>query len=141
MIPTLTDYVDLDILTSTREANVRPLIPLPHTEIPSRRPPASERASPKAEIARVLRLIYQQVGIRRIRRTVKRRRRITRKKLKRDIIGIVTRKLYLRWDRQRIGVRLPLRGSLRRSVAGVCYLSEMLSAVKVVWNTPLYFGK
>ena len=46
------------------------------------------------------------------------------------------RKLYLHWDRQRKGVCLPLRGSLRRSVASnvaaVCHLSEMkLSAVKV----------
>lgn len=50
MIPTLTDCVDPDILTSTSRANVIPLIPLPYTEIPSRRPPASERTDPKAEI-------------------------------------------------------------------------------------------
>lgn len=54
------------------------------------------------------------------------------KKIKRDIIGMAIRKLRLRWDRKRKGVRPPLRGSLCRSVAAICYLSKMkLSAVKV----------
>ena len=137
IIPTLTNYVDPDLSNSTRRVNMIPPIPLPHTEIP-RRPSASERAAPKAEIARVSHLIYQWEGIRRIRGTVKRRRRTTREIIKRDTIGIATR-LYLRWDRQRKGVRLPLRGSLRRSVASnvaaVCRLSEMkLLAVKVGVN-------
>ena len=99
--------------------------------IPEKRKTSNEQA-PKAEIARVSRLIHQRVGTRRIRGTVKSRRRIIRKKIKRDIIGMVIRKLRLRRDRQRKGVRLPLRGSLRRSVAAVYHLSEIkLSAVKV----------
>jgi hypothetical protein len=138
MIPTLTNYVDPDLSNSTRRVNIIPPIPLPHTEIP-RRPSASEHAGSKAEIARVSRLIYQWQGIRRICGTVKRRRRTTRETIKRDTIGMATRRLYLRWDRQRTGVRLPLRGSLRRSVAlnvaAVCRLSEMkLLAVKVGVN-------
>jgi hypothetical protein len=146
MIPRLTNYVDPDLSNSTRRVNMISPIPLPHTEIPPRRPSASERAAPKTEIARVSRRICQREGIRRIRGTVKKRRRTTREIIKRDIIGMAIRRLYLRWDRQRKGVRLPLRGSLRRSVASnvaaVCYLSEMeLLAVQVGVNAHLYMGE
>ena len=44
MILILTDCVDPDISTSTRTANVIPLIPLPHTTIPSCRRRASDRS-------------------------------------------------------------------------------------------------
>ena len=130
MILTLIDCVDPDISTST---SVIPPIPLPHTAIPSRRPRASKRAGPMAEMARVSGLLHQQVGTRRIRGTVKRRGRTTRR---RDTMGMATRKLRTRWDRQRKGVRPPLRGRLRRTVASNvtagCRLSEIkLSAVKV----------
>ena len=112
MIPRLANHVDPDLSNSTRRANMISPIPLPHTKIPSCQPSASEHAAPKTEIARVSRRICQQKGIRRIRGTVKKQRRTTREIIKRDIIGMAIRRLYLRWDQQRKGVHLPLRGSL-----------------------------